>query len=171
MVRPRRFRNVGQVPGINYFKPTGVTVRELEEIILTVDEYEAIRLKDFEGFEQEEAAKKMNISQPTLHRLIFSARKKIAEAIVQGKAIRIEGGNYIVIGRGIGRGSGRGFGRGRQVAGIGRGKGIGGGPLAAGPGGVCVCPKCKMEVPHAVGIPCYKMKCSKCGATMVRKDD
>ena len=94
MVRPRRCRRVGGIPGTSYFKPAGVRVRELEEIILTVDEYEAVRLKDLEGLEQEEAAKKMSISQPTLHRLLLSARKKIADAIVKGKAIRIEGGNY-----------------------------------------------------------------------------
>lgn len=67
---------------------------QLEETILTVDEFEAIRLKDFLNLEQGEAAKKMNISQPTFHRLLLEARKKIADAIVNGKAIRIEGGNY-----------------------------------------------------------------------------
>lgn len=169
MARPRRFRRVGQIPGFNYFKPAGVMVRELEEVILTVDEYEAVRLKDFEGLEQEEAAKKMNISQPTLHRLILSARKKIAEAIVQGKAIKIEGGVYMVTGRGIGRGSGRGLGMGRRTAaGNRRGRGLGGGQLAAGPGGTCICPKCKHEISHVVGTPCYQIKCPKCGAQLVR---
>jgi predicted DNA-binding protein (UPF0251 family) len=69
---------------------------DLEETILAVDEFEAIRLKDLEGLEQEECASRMNISQPTFHRLVLSARKKIAEAIVNGKAIRIEGGNFEV---------------------------------------------------------------------------
>jgi predicted DNA-binding protein (UPF0251 family) len=81
-------------PEITYFKPRGIPLRELEEVILTVDEFEAIRLKDLENFEQENCANKMNISQPTVHRLILSARKKIADAIVNGKAIRINGGNY-----------------------------------------------------------------------------
>jgi len=61
---------------------------------LAVDEYEAVRLKDLEGLDQEKAAKKMNISQPTFHRLVLTARKKIAQAIVKGKALRIEGGIY-----------------------------------------------------------------------------
>ena len=61
---------------------------------MPVDEYEAVRLKDLEGLEQEECARKMNVSQPTFHRLVLSARKKIADAIINGKAIRIEGGNY-----------------------------------------------------------------------------
>lgn len=94
MVRPRLCRRVRFNPDVTYFKPRGIPLSELEEVILHVDEFEAVRLKDLEGLEQEECAKKMNISQPTFHRLILSARKKITEAIVHGKAIKIEGGNY-----------------------------------------------------------------------------
>ena len=94
MVRPRLCRRVRFNPNVTYFKPRGIPLRELEEVILPVDEYEAVRLKDLEGLEQEECAKKMNISQPTFHRLVLSARKKIADAIINGKAIKIEGGNY-----------------------------------------------------------------------------
>jgi len=94
MVRPRLCRRVKFNPNTTYFKPRGVPLRKLEEVILNVDEFEAVRLKDLEGLEQEECARKMNISQPTFHRLVLSARKKIAEAIVNGKAIKIEGGNF-----------------------------------------------------------------------------
>ena len=94
MVRPKRCRRVGFKPNVTYFKPAGVRIRELEEIVLTVDEFEAVRLKDLEEHDQEKCAKKMNISQPTFHRLVLNARKKIAGAIVNGKAIKIEGGNY-----------------------------------------------------------------------------
>lgn len=94
MPRPRRFRRVRCRPGFTYFKPAGVRKRSLEEAILTIDEFEAIRLKDHEGLDQTEAAEKMSISQPTFQRLYESARKKIADAIVNGKAIRIEGGSY-----------------------------------------------------------------------------
>jgi predicted DNA-binding protein (UPF0251 family) len=94
MVRPRLCRRVRFNPNVTYFKPRGIPLSELEEVILHVDEFEAVRLKDLGGLEQEECAKKMNISQPTFHRLILSARKKIADAIINGKAIRIEGGNY-----------------------------------------------------------------------------
>ena len=79
---------------MNYFKPARIPIRDLEEVILTVDEFEAIRLKDLDGLDQSDAAKRMNISQPTFFRLLNSARKKIADAIVNGKAIRIEGGKY-----------------------------------------------------------------------------
>jgi predicted DNA-binding protein (UPF0251 family) len=94
MVRPRLCRRVRFNPNVTYFKPRGIPLKRLEETILNVDEFEAVRLKDLEGLEQDECARKMNISQPTFHRLVLSARKKIADAIINGKAIRIEGGNY-----------------------------------------------------------------------------
>lgn len=94
MPRPRLCRRVGFRPDVTYFKPAGVRMFELEEVTLSMDEFEAVRLKDLEGLEQGECAKKMNISQPTFHRLVVAARKKIAETIVTGKAIRIEGGNF-----------------------------------------------------------------------------
>ncbi len=92
--RPRIVRRIWCRPGFTYFKPAGVRTASLEETILTVDEFESIRLRDHEGLDQKEAAKKMNISQPTFQRIYESARKKIADAIVNGKAIRIEGGRY-----------------------------------------------------------------------------
>ncbi len=98
MARPRLCRRVGFSPDVTYFKPQGIPLRGLEEVILPVDEFEAVRLKDLLGLEQETAAKKMNISQPTFHRLVLSARKKIADAIVNGKAIKIEGGAYKMAG-------------------------------------------------------------------------
>lgn len=94
MVRPRLCRRVGFNPNVTYFKPRGIPLVDLDEVILQIDEFEAVRLKDLENLEQEECAQKMNISQPTFHRLVLSARKKIADAIINGKAIKIEGGNY-----------------------------------------------------------------------------
>ena len=90
MPRRRCQRTVGFTPEVLHFKPAGVSLRDLEEITLRADELEAIRLKDYEGLDQEESASKMKISQPTLHRALLSARKKIADALVNGKAIRIE---------------------------------------------------------------------------------
>ncbi len=92
--RPMRCRMVGFRPDVTYFKPAGVSMAELQQSVLTVDELEALRLKDMEGLEQEECASKMGISQPTFHRLVSTARKKIATALVEGSAIKIEGGNY-----------------------------------------------------------------------------
>jgi len=100
MPRPIMRRNVWNQPHINYFKPAGIPVTELEEILLTLDELESIRLIDVENLTQDDAAKKMNVSQPTFSRILDSAHKKIAEALVKGKALRIEGGQYIMMGRG-----------------------------------------------------------------------
>lgn len=94
MPRPPKWRKVEFFPEITYFKPAGVPLRELEEVVLTVEELEAIRLKDLEGLEQEECAEKMGVSRPTFFRIISSARHKLAEALIKGKAIRIEGGNF-----------------------------------------------------------------------------
>jgi len=83
-------RRVRGNPNSTYFKPAGIPKFELEESVLEMDEFEAIRLKDFLELEQGECAKQMNISQPTFHRLIIKARKKVADAIVNGKAIEIK---------------------------------------------------------------------------------
>lgn len=90
MVRPRLCRRILSNPNVTYFKPRGIPMNMLSEVVLRMDEYEAVRLKDLEGLEQEECAKRMNISQPTFHRLVVSARKKISDAIVHGKAIKVE---------------------------------------------------------------------------------
>lgn len=89
MPRPRIPRFVQFQPNVYYFKPQGIPLRELEEVILLSDELEALKLYEVDELEQIEAAKKMEISQPTFARLLGSANKKIAEAIIKGKAIRI----------------------------------------------------------------------------------
>jgi predicted DNA-binding protein (UPF0251 family) len=94
MARPRHCRRVGSMPESNYFKPRGIPLSMLEVVILTVDELEAIRLADLEGLYQEQAAQKMNVSRQTLGRIIESARKKVAEALTRGKALKIEGGRF-----------------------------------------------------------------------------
>jgi len=94
MPRPTKWRRVAFIPQVNYFKPAGIPLRILEEISLSIEEAEAIRLKDIEGLEQEQCAEKMNISRPTFQRVLGAARQKIADALLNGKAIRIEGGNF-----------------------------------------------------------------------------
>jgi len=74
----------------NCFKPCGLPARDLEYEVLTQDEIEAIRLADFEGLYQEDAAKEMEISRPTFSRILANARKKIANALINGKAIEIQ---------------------------------------------------------------------------------
>jgi uncharacterized protein len=94
MSRPFKCRHIGCEPGTTYFKPRGIPLVELQEVTLTVDEFEAVRLADLEGLYQEEAAKKMKISRQTFGNIISSAHGKIADAIINGKAIKIEGGVY-----------------------------------------------------------------------------
>ena len=94
MGRRQLWRKVSSMPPITYFKPAGVGMAELKEVKLLVEEAEAIRLRDLEGLEQEECAKEMNISRTTYSRLLDSARHSIADALLNGKAIRIEGGNF-----------------------------------------------------------------------------
>lgn len=94
MPRPFKCRQVGCKPDISYFKPRGIPVTRLEEVNLTMDEFESVRLADLEGMYQDDAAKKMNISRQTFGNIVKSARKKIAEALVNGKAIKIDGGIY-----------------------------------------------------------------------------
>jgi predicted DNA-binding protein (UPF0251 family) len=77
-------------PSAIYFKPQGIPLRMLEEVILSIDEIEALKLYEVDNLDQTKAAKQMKISQPTFARTLASAIKKIAEAIIQGKAIRIE---------------------------------------------------------------------------------
>ena len=92
MVRPVKKRRVGCNPQANYFKPRGIPVAALDEVVLTMDELEAIRLADLEECYQEAAARQMEISRQTFGNIINSAHKKIAAALVQGKALKIEGG-------------------------------------------------------------------------------
>ena len=94
MPRPPKLRRVEFIPQVTVFKPAGVSRRDLEEEVLTVEELEAIRLKDLEGLEQEECAERMQVSRPTFQRVLSSAREKVARALVEGKAIRFEGGTY-----------------------------------------------------------------------------
>ena len=93
MPRCRMRRRVFWEPEVSLFRPFGGSS---EEVLLAVEEAEAIRLSDSEGMAQEEAALKMGVSQPTFSRVLESARKKIAEAITEGKRLRITGGDYMV---------------------------------------------------------------------------
>jgi predicted DNA-binding protein (UPF0251 family) len=92
--RPKKWRCVSFNPEVTYFKPAGIPLRFLQDIQLSIEEAEAIRLKDIEGLVQEKCADRMKISRPTFHRVLYSARKKVADALLNGKAIRIEGGTF-----------------------------------------------------------------------------
>ena len=100
MPRPFKCRHVNSEPGVSYFKPRGIPVKALAEVILTMDEFESLRLADLEGMYQDDAAKRMNVSRQTFGNIVNSAHKKIADALVNGKSIKIEGGVYQMAGKG-----------------------------------------------------------------------
>lgn len=135
MPRPCCLRHINVNPCVAYFKPAGIPARLLEEVILTLDELESLRLADLNGLYQEQAAEKMKISRPTFSRVIEQARRKVADALIHGKALRLKGGAVVMKGDqkmpgkdGTGPiGGGRGMGRGPCGCGQQRGaQGIGG---------------------------------------------
>ena len=136
--RPQKCRFVEESPSITYYKPRGIPMSELDVVDLTIDEFEAIRLADYKGLYQIDAAKKMGVSRQTFGRIITSARKKISEGLMMGKAIKIDGGNYEIKGKYMKN------------------------ARTMGKGGECVCPKCKKEIEHKRGIPCQEEKCPDC---------
>jgi uncharacterized protein len=95
--RPKCCRNIGLMPENTSFKPEGVKVSSCDEVQLTLDEFEAFRLAHYEGMYQEQAASLMNVSRPTFGRIIESAQNKIADFLVNGKALKITGGEIFVI--------------------------------------------------------------------------
>lgn len=94
MSRPVKLRCVAGLPNANFFRPMGIPANLLQEVRLSLEEVEAIRLKDLEELEQEKCAERMHISRPTFHRVLESGRKKLADALVNGKAVQIGGGNF-----------------------------------------------------------------------------
>lgn len=94
MARPIKWRKIEQTPVVPYFIPAQESDGSIVEIILKLEELEAIRLKDLEGMEQAECAQHMEVSRPTFQRILLSAREKIADSLIHGKVLRIEGGNF-----------------------------------------------------------------------------
>ena len=90
MPRPKRSRFIRTIPAVTYFKPRGIPMSQLKEVCLGVDELEALRLCDLEGLYHDKAAEMIGVSRQTLGRILEQARKKVVEALVYGKALRIE---------------------------------------------------------------------------------
>ena len=92
MPRSKKTRWIRKHPPISVFKPAGVPTRGVEHVTLRLDEYEALRLADYEGLKQQQVAERLGVSRPTVSRILESARKSVASALVEGKALFIEGG-------------------------------------------------------------------------------
>ncbi len=138
--RPQRCRAIGSAPEATQFKPAGVPLSACTIITLTLDEYEALRLADYQGLYHEDAAGHMNVSRATFGRIVTSARRKVAQVLVEGQALEIHGGNVMHT------------------------------PHRTGPGGFCICPSCETRVPHEAGKPCIKQECPQCGKRMLREN-
>ncbi|MBN2109472.1 MAG: DUF134 domain-containing protein [Methanosarcinaceae archaeon] len=170
MVRPRKRRMIDFEHNIRHFKPSGACLKDLEEINITIDELESFRLSYIENLKQEAAAEKMQVHQSTYQRTLQRTLQKIADALVNGKSIRIEGGDYTMPGKdgtgptGEGPVGGQNRGRGQRRGNSGRGKEAG----STGSGQKCRCPECGYEQPHYPGVPCAQVNCPKCGKAMVR---
>ncbi len=113
MARPKKWRKVCVLPENDRFGPLNSTKDEENHVVMTVDEYESIRLIDLEGFTQEECANQMNIARSTVQGIYIKARKKLAESLVNGSILFIEGGEYRLC-DGLGNGCGRGCHRNRR---------------------------------------------------------
>ncbi len=94
MARPVKWRKIENIPTVPYFVPSEKDIDEIPGNVLKLEELEAVRLKDLEGLEQEECAQKMQVSRPTFQRILISAREKITDSLVNGKTLKIEGGNF-----------------------------------------------------------------------------
>lgn len=95
-MRPIKERHIEKMPPVTQFKPVGVPLFAVDEIVITVEEMEAIRLADVEELDQGPASLLMGISRPTFHRILTKAHTKIAQALWQGKSLRVDGGTYRV---------------------------------------------------------------------------
>ncbi|ABL65050.1 DUF134 domain-containing protein [Chlorobium phaeobacteroides] len=139
--RPVSCRSIEDLPKFTCFKPDGISLDKLQSVILSVDELEALRLADKLGLYQATAAERMKVSRQTFGRIIESAHRKVAEAIIEGKSICIEGGTVQQI-------------CGSDVADV----------VAP-----CVCLHCGYEEPHLEGVPCRTHICPECSSPLIRK--
>jgi predicted DNA-binding protein (UPF0251 family) len=97
MPRKTKCRRVGHIPKSNFFKPSGIPAYDLEEIILKIEEAEALRLKDLMGLDQVDCAVEMGISRTTFQRILVEERQKVADALINSKMLVLEGGNYQLV--------------------------------------------------------------------------
>lgn len=142
MVRPQKERRVEQLPPITSYKPAGIPMRNIEEIVLTIEEMEAIRLSDVEQLDQARAAERMDVSAPTFNRIVNAAHRKIATALWKGYALSIDGGNFRVAHR-----------------------------CNQGPR-YFICHECghSWTLPHGTGQSAHDLDCSLCQSTNISRD-
>lgn len=196
MSRPRRLRRILEKPQIRCFKPEGANNDSSESVKITIDEFEAIRLRDYHDIQQKRSAEIMGISQPTFHRILSSARKKISKALIEGNTITITGDNFITDNERYTCAS-CGFewlNPGKEYQNcpdcqsediklikideipletdptLIQRKSYGGQGMGAGPPRVCKCPNCGYESPKTRAVPCRNTKCPQCETPLCGSD-
>lgn len=192
--RPKRRRMLQEPPFNSGFVPSNGEYDTTEGIVLLYEEYEALRLSDYEGLSQEEAAQKMDVSRPTFTRIYKATREKIATAFVENKQIFIDGGNVdfqaswyrchncgsVFKSREKGEEDGvcRVCGS-QDILPVQEAEGpencgkkerrSHGKRAGMGRGGDCICPRCDFRLPHQPGVPCSSLLCPHCEIRMVRE--
>jgi len=177
MARPTSRRVIEKPPIMEGFKPFGVPIHDLEPVILLFEEFEALRLADHLGLPHKEAARRMNVSRPTFTRICDKARRTIATALVEGKVLFIEGGNFqtddywyrcescwklIISDREL---SACSYCRAAIV------RRLNPHPPVCQTNGYCVCIHCNTRIPHLKGKPCRENHCPSCGRPMLREGE
>jgi predicted DNA-binding protein (UPF0251 family) len=161
------------------FKPFGVPMNDLEPVVLLFEEYESIRLADYNGLNHEQAAARMNVSRATFTRIYEQARRNISKAFVEGKAIFIEGGDYhtndfwyrcnhcmkVSVSSLLLKNCN--YCHSENIRLLNRQEERSRGPM--GQGENCICIHCGMQVPHIQGQPCKERDCPQCGKKMIRE--
>lgn len=188
MPRPRRFRRILEEPQIRCFKPEKENDALLKPIEITIDEFEALRLRDYHDIQQKRSAEIMGISQSTFHRILTSARKKISKALIEGNTIIIVGEDYVTDKKRYKCNScdfewlspEKEYEKcpdcqsddiiivleeeetSKAEPSLLKRRSYGGKGLGAGPPRICKCPNCGYEAPKTRNIPCKNTKCPKC---------
>ncbi len=182
MARPKTKRLISQFPVMEGFRPFGIPANDLEPVVLLFEEYEVIRLLDYLGMTQAEAARELSVSRPTLTRIYAQARRAIAGAFVEGKAIFIGGGDYhtdefwyrcegchrlLISEHETTRCS---YCRSPRLKSL-SAKERTVNPVSEEEGaGKCICPGCGTAMPHKSGVPCRESRCPACGKRMIREN-
>ncbi len=194
MPRPRAIRRIRDQPKTRCFRPENDTNETLKTVEISIDEFEAIRLRDYHDIHQKKSAKLMEISQPTFHRILSSARTKIAQALIEGSIINITGDEFM---------NDKNKYQCKQCSfewssphkkylecpdcgsediiliqeplkgeqsDLRQRRSFGGTGVGAGPPMVCKCPNCEYESPKTRGVPCRNTKCPECGIPLCGSD-
>lgn len=183
MARPRRFRRISEEPQIRCFKPERDDLENIDPIEILIDEFEAIRLRDYLDIQQKRSAEIMGVSQPTFHRILVSARKKIADALINGNTLVIIGEGCVnkyecdecgfewqhprkeykkcpdCTSTNIHILKEEEYSDSEDLL---QRRSYGGTGLGAGPPNICKCPNCGYESPKTRAVPCSNTKCPNC---------